>query len=114
MDLFEILRGFLVAGTPRAPLQMNQPDLDPVDPITGKLLPGGAVPPSPAATVVPTIPNGGTTGALNAQEALAHGDPKLIEFMRQRRAGGAVAAPVAAPPIGFGAKPRQTSFSDGT
>jgi hypothetical protein len=91
MDIFDLIRTWITPPT-KAPMQMNQPDLDPVDPATGQLLPGGVVP-----TVQPvpgTQPANTGLGAhpLNAQEALEKGDPKLIEFMRQRRGLGAVPA----------------------
>lgn len=122
MDIFDFVFGLLNPGKKPAPMGMNQPDLDPIDRATGQLTPGGV----PAVPKVPVVtpaapPNGGTVGPLNAQEAYQAGDPKLIQFMKQRPIGGAKpiaptvpTVPIVPAPSGYGAKPRQNSFGDGT
>lgn len=122
MDIFQLLRQMILpspdagtAGDMRTRAQLNQRDLDPVDPATGQLTPGGQV--VPAVAVPPGAPviNQSGNRPLNAQEALQRGDPKLVEALRRRQGLTAVPATAPAQRSGYGAVPaRQTSFGDGT
>ena len=100
------------AGTVQTRAALNTADIDPIDPATGQLTAGGVVAPAIAPAAVPAPQLMGNR-PLNAQEALQAGDPKLKALLQNRQL--AVPAPPAVPSItGFGAKPRQTSFGDGT